>query len=126
MDVDIDARLADMPVIAQRDDHLDADVFNVWRRARSRWGSPIRLEGLGLKQMEMILTDRYWACVDAIRFDCPILAWVDIADVGRDSLHKPIPCKLNYYHFAASAVRPRILERVRDVLEARLRDETGS
>lgn len=38
MDVDIDTRLADMPIMAQRDDHLDADVFNVWRRPRSRLG----------------------------------------------------------------------------------------
>ena len=119
----MDARLADMPVMAQRDDQIDADVFNAWRRARNRWGSPFRVEGLGLKQMEMVLTDKYWVCVDAIRYDCPILAWVDIEDAHRDSLHMPIPCKLNYYHFAASAVRPRVLERVKDALEAMLQEE---
>jgi hypothetical protein len=126
MEVDMDARLADMPIMAQRDDRLEADVFNVWRRARNRWGSPIRLEGLGLKQMEFILSDRYWVCVDAIRHDCPILAWVDIQDVGRDALHTPIPCKLNYYHFAASAVRAKALGRVREILEQRLATEPGS
>jgi len=125
MDVDMDARLADMPVMARRDDHLDADVFNIWRRARNRWGSPMRLEGIGLKQMEMILTDRYWVCVDAIRHDCPIIAWVDIDDIGRNSLHEPIPCKLNYYHFAASAVRARALERVKEILERRLKEDGG-
>jgi hypothetical protein len=123
MDVDMDARLADMPVMAQRPDRLDAEVFNLWRRARHRWGSPLRLDDLNLKQMEMVLTDRYWVCVDAIRYDCPILAWVDIQDAGRDSLHEPIACNLNYYHFAASAVRLRALEKVRDVLEARLKDQ---
>jgi hypothetical protein len=122
--VDLDARLADMPIMAQREDHLEADVFNVWRRARARWGSPIRLEGLGLKQMEVVLTEKYWVCVDAIRHDCPILAWVEIEDVGRDSLHRPIPCKLNYYHFAASALRARVLEKVKEMLEARLKEET--
>lgn len=123
MEVDMDARLADMPIMAQRDDVLEAEIFNVWRRARLRWGTRIRLENLGLRQMEVILTDRYWVCVDAIRHDCPILAWVDIQDADRDSLHRPIPCKLNYYHFAASAVRAKVLQRVRQILEKRLRIE---
>jgi len=123
LNVDMDARLADMPIMAQRPDHLEAQVFNIWRRARNRWGSPMRLDGLGLKQMEMILSDRYWVCVDAFQHDCPILAWVDIEDSGRDSLHKPIPCKLNYYHFAASALRGRLLEAMQDTLNHRLKDE---
>jgi len=120
MEVDMDARLADMPVIAQRDDHLEAEVFNVWRRARNRFGAPLRFADLGLKQMEMILTDRYWVCVDAVNHDCPVLAWVEIEDDDRDSLHLPIPCKLNYYHFAASALRAKVLDRVKELLEQRL------
>lgn len=124
MDVDMDTRLADMPMLAQRDDQIDAEVYNVWRRARNRWGSPFRVEGLGLKQMEMILTDDYWVCVDAIRYDLPILAWVDIQDKNRDSLHMPIPCKLNYYHFAASAVRPRVMEHLKEALEAMLKADS--
>lgn len=122
MDIDLDARLADMPIMAQRDDALEAEVFNVWRRARNHFGQPIRLEGLGLKQMEVVLTDRYWVCVDAIRHDCPILAWVEIEDVGRSSLHEPIPCKLNYYHFAASALRAKALAKVQEVLEQMLKE----
>jgi hypothetical protein len=114
--VDLDARLAEMPVIARRDDYLEADVFNLWRRARQRLGSPLRLCGLGLKQMEMVLTDSYWVCVDAVQYDCPILAWVGLDERNRDSLHEPIPCTLNYYHFAASALRPRVLSKVREVL----------
>ena len=121
--MDMDARLSDMPIMAQRDDHLDAGVFNVWRRARNRWGDPIRLEGIGLKQMEIILTDRYWVCVDVIRHDCPIIAWVDIEGGDRNSLHKPITCKLNYYHFAASALRAKALGKIKQVLEGRLREE---
>jgi hypothetical protein len=117
---DLDARLAEMPVMARRDDYLEADVFNLWRRARLRLGSPLRLRDLGLKQMEMILTDAYWVCVDAIQYDCPILAWVGLDAAIRDSLHKPIPCTLNYYHFAASAVRPRVLSKVREVLQERI------
>jgi hypothetical protein len=121
--VDMDARLADMPVMQQRDDTIEAAVFNVWRLARGRWGSPIRLKDLGLKQMEMVLSDRYWVCVDTFQHDCPILAWVDIEDIGRDSLHQPIPCKLNYYHFAASALRGRVLDAMQNTLNQRLKDD---
>lgn len=121
MTFDLDARLAEMPHIARRNDFLEADVFNLWRRARKRLGSPIRLTGLGLKQIEIILTDRYWVCVDAVQYDCPILAWVGLDENNRDSLHKPIPCTLNYYHFGASAVRLRVLLKVREILEQSLR-----
>lgn len=118
----MDARLADMPIMAQRDDSIDADVFNVWCRAKKRFGSPLRLSDLGLKQMDMIISDKYWVCVDSNNNDCPVLAWINIKEDGRDSLHLPIECKLNYYHFAASAIRARVLDKVRDVLTKRLAD----
>ena len=51
MDVDMDARLADMPILSQRPDHIDAVVFNVWRPPRRRWCSPLRLDDLGLPHM---------------------------------------------------------------------------
>ncbi|MBT3306755.1 MAG: hypothetical protein HN377_09765 [Alphaproteobacteria bacterium] len=73
--------------------------------------------------MEMVLSDRYWVCVDTFQHDCPILAWVDIEDIGRDSLHQPIPCKLNYYHFAASALRGRVLDAMQNTLNQRLKDD---
>jgi hypothetical protein len=123
MNVDMDARLADMPILSQRADHIDAAAFNVWRRARNRWGSPLRLDGLGLKQMELILSDRYWVCVDTFQHDCPVLAWVDIEDSHRDSLHQPIQCKLNYYHFAASALREPVLQAMQDAMNQRLKAE---
>ncbi len=118
--IDMDARLADMPILAQRDDALDAKVFNVWHRARSRWGEPIRIDDTGLKQIEIILTDRYWVCADVILHYCPVVAWVDFERENRGSLHEPIPCKINYYHFAASALRAKALEQIKEVLEQRL------
>ena len=123
MTLDLDTRLAEMPVIARRDDFLEADVFNLWRRARNRLGSPIRLTDLGLKQIEVVLTDSYWVCVDAVQYDCPVLAWVGFDHGNRDSLHEPIPCTLNYYHFGASAVRLPVLSKVREVLQERLSNE---
>lgn len=125
MHVDMDARLADMPVMASRDDQIEAPLFNLWRRARARFDAPIRLDDLGLKQMAMILTDDYWVCVDVVNHDCPVLAWVDIRGEGRDNLHMPIPCTLNYYHFAASALRAKVLDKVAAVLAERLKTSGG-
>ena len=113
----MDARLAEMPIMAEREDSIDADVFNVWCRARKKLGPYIRLSDLGLKQMEMIVSDKYWVCVDSNNNDCPVLAWVNIEEKGRDSLHLPIKCQLNYYHFAASALRAKVLVKTKELLE---------
>jgi hypothetical protein len=114
------SRLADMPVYAQRPDAIDAAHYNLWRRARSRFGTPLRLVLPGLKGMALILDDHAWACVDASQNDLPVLAWVELEDAGRDAIHTPVPCQLNYYHFAASALRARVLDLMARELEARL------
>jgi hypothetical protein len=118
--LDMDKRLRDMPVMVQRPDSIDARTYNVWRRARNRWGAPMRLNLPGLREIVMILDDDYWACVDSTRHDLPVLAWVELEDAGRDSLHLPIPCKLNYYHVAASAIRAKSLDLMAQHLTERL------
>ena len=123
--INMDSRLADMPVMAQRADAIEASLFNLWRRARARFGNTIRLDHLGLKQVAAVLTDRYWVCVDVVQNDCPIVAWVDFHDSGRDTLHEPIGCKINYYHFAASALRARALERIADLLDQKIQETRG-
>lgn len=119
--MDMDRRLAEMPILAQRADGIDSRYFNVWRRARARFGKTIRLELPGLKQMALVLTDGYWVCVDSVQNDCPVLAWVNMESTGRDALHAMIGCKLNYYHFAASALRARVLDTMERELEKRLK-----
>jgi len=70
----------------------------------------------------MILEEHEWVCVDEQQNDLPILAWVEFEDKGRDALHLPIKCKLNYYHYAASKLRAHSLELMLDELEKRLRE----
>lgn len=118
--LDMHQRLRDMPIMAQRDDAIEARYYNVWRRARQRWGAPMRFPLPGLKQVAMILDDDFWVCVDSVRYDAPLLAWVDFADAGRDSLHLPIACKLNYYHIGATAVRAKALDLMQQLLNERL------
>ena len=113
-------RIDDMPVYAARADHLDAALYNLWRRSRLRLGSPLRLPLPGLKQMVLILDDDSWVVVDEVQYDLPVLAWVNFRDHGRDNLYKPIPCTLNYYHYMASRLRGKVLVLMGEALEARL------
>ncbi|MCW2306187.1 hypothetical protein [Rhodobium gokarnense] len=110
-----------MPVLAQRPDRIDARTYNLWRRARGRWGTPLRLHFADLKEMELVLADSYWVCVDASKNDVPVIAWVELEDENRSALHTDVACKLNYYHFAASALRGRCLRLMEEALGARLR-----
>jgi len=57
--------------------------------------------------------------VDVKQFDLPVLAWVAFEDHGR-ALHTAIPCRLNYYHFAASRVRGKVLDILQQALEDKL------
>jgi len=121
--IDMDARLAAMPILAQRPDHIEARHYNLWRRARGRWGSPMRLHLPGLREMALVLSDDYWVCVDRSKSDVPVIAWVDLEVAGRSALHADVVCKINYYHFAASAVRRKCLDLMHTTLETRLRDD---
>lgn len=108
--IDMDARLADMPVMARRRNAIDAKMYNLWQHAK-RWLGPLTILDLpGLKTMRFVFSTDYWVVADSANFYVPVIAWVDFDDAGRNSLHEPIGCQINYYHFAASALRLRSLE----------------
>lgn len=112
-------RLDETPVYAQRPDTIAARHYNLWRRARQRFGHPLRLALPGISGMELLLDDDAWVVVDVRQFDLPILAWVQMQGVHRNALHEPVPCTLNYYHFAATRIRAKVL----DILEQALEDK---
>jgi len=71
--------------------------------------------------MELILDDDAWVVVDVRQFELPILAWVDLQGERRSALHQPVRCQLNYYHFAATRLRAKVLDILERALEDRLR-----
>lgn len=115
-------RINDMPVYAARTDEMEAATYNLWRRARLHLDMPLRIDLPGLKQMVLIIETDCWVVVDQSQYDLPVLAWVDFQDAGRTSLHKPVTCTLNYYHYLASHLREKVLARMGEALEARLDD----
>ncbi|MCF6197981.1 MAG: hypothetical protein L3J67_01050 [Hyphomicrobiaceae bacterium] len=122
MQTELDLRLDRMPIMAQRQSHIDASAYNVWRRARNVWGAPMKMILPDINEFQLHLTDDYWVIVDLSRNGALVLAWIDMEDKDRTALHEPIDCKLNYYHFAASAVRARSIDLMEEMLSARLKD----
>jgi len=114
------SRVDDVPCYAQRDDEVTAQLYNLWRRAKLHLTCPIRIPLESLPGMVMILDVDEWLCADARQNELPVLAWVDFEDRGRDALHEPVKCRLNYYHFAASKLRAQALAEMEQVLERRL------
>jgi len=115
------SRVRDVPVYAQREDEVTAKLYNLWRRAKLHYPCPIRFPLPDYPGMVMILEEREWVCANERQNDLPVLAWVEFEDRGRDALHTPVRCKLNYYHFAASKMRARTLELMEKTLEIYLR-----
>ncbi len=122
MQTELDLRLDKMPIMAQRESHIDASAYNVWRRARNVWGAPMKMILPEINEFQLHLTDKYWVVVDLSRNGALVLAWINLEDQDRSALHEPINCKLNYYHFAASAIRAKSMKLMEEMLSARLKD----
>ena len=115
-------RIHDMPVYETRTEELDAAVYNLWRRARLHLTMPLRIELPELKQMALIVENDCWVLVDQCQYDLPVMAWLDFQDSGRSTLHTPVTCTLNYYHYLASHLQQKVLTLMRQALETRLID----
>ena len=114
------SRVEDVPIYAQRSDTIAAPLYNLWRRARLHWPGAIRLKLADHPGVAMILEEQAWICVNEWQGDLPILAWVEFAGRPRNALHLPVPCKLNYYHFAASRLRATVLKATEEALKKKL------
>jgi hypothetical protein len=118
----ITRRLADMPVLAARPDEIDAGLYNLWRRLRLRTGPHVEFPLPGKPGMRIVLEDAAWCILDGSRHDVPVLAWVEFSALrSRSSLHEPIRCTLNFYHYMASSLRAPALAHLGHVLKERLR-----
>ncbi len=115
------ARLENLPVLARREDAIEAAIYNLWRRLRLREGAHVELALPGLKEMQLVMEDAAWAVVDSNRNDVPVLAWVEFSALkSRADLHRPITCHVHYYHYMASHLRARTLQILPDLLQRRL------
>ena len=116
------SRVPGLPIYAREESLVDSKIYNLWRRAKLHFATPIRLS-LNFKDIVLVLEDREWVCVDETQNDMPVLAWVEFEDKGRDVLHEPVKCKLNHYHYAASKLHDSALEQMGSMLEEMLHQQ---
>lgn len=117
----LSARLRDLPIYHRLPDSIEAHRFNRARLALRRVANPLRFGLAGLRGLDLSLEDEAWVCVDRTLNDMPVLAWLAFATAERTGLHLPVNCQLRYYHAHAEMIREKVLERMDEVLEARLR-----
>lgn len=112
--------LDDIPVFDRSRRTVPASYFNRAKLALLRLGKPLRLNIEGLRNLDLILDDDLWVCVDSSMNDLPVIAWLDFETVHRSALHEPIGCEIRYYHSHAGMIRDRILEAMDKQLAERL------
>ena len=100
---------------------IDAVCYNHVRLALLRLGNPFRVELPDHRNLEIILYNNYWLCVDRAHDDQPIMAWLDF-DTRRhnQALHKPVPCQLRLFHIHAGLVMGSALDSLDQSLAEKL------
>lgn len=112
------SRLDELPVLRSHPESVDAERYNRVRLALRRLENPMRIELPKLRSLDFILEDEMWAIVDRDLNDLPVAAWTDFQH--RSTLHQPVHCTLRYYHAHADAVIETALQKLDEILDARL------
>ena len=113
-----------VPALEEYAHRVPAQAYNLWRRCWSRRRAGLRFDLQGLPPMALDLEERLWVIVDTSLNDMPILAWSDFRDADR-ALHEAVPCTVTHFHFGASTLRDRAIERLAQRLERELGSGAG-
>lgn len=108
------------PFLVERIAAMEALYFNRARLALRRLNDQLRLSIPGLKTLDLIVQPAAWIVVDRAFNDIPVIAWSDFDTAGRDTLHRPIPCRLRLYHAHADIILERVLQAMDNLLGQRL------
>jgi hypothetical protein len=108
------------PVLESERAVISAPRYNRVRLALAWLDNPARLELTGMHDLELILTDSAWLCIDTGLGNLPVLAWKEFQTDQRRGLHEPITCRIDYYNLHAELIKDRVLEIMDRLLAARL------
>ncbi|MES9846484.1 MAG: hypothetical protein ABW162_06860 [Candidatus Sedimenticola sp. PURPLELP] len=114
----------EMPVYEHRDGQLDANHYNHVQVALNRLGEQLYLELPGLRTLALILQRDAWVIVDRALNDVPIAAWSGFETESRETLHKPVHCRIRLFHAHAEKILERVIEAMELLLGEQL-DEAG-
>lgn len=114
-------RLKELPIYSSFPTTVEAGHYNQIRLALRRLSGPIRLELINHRNVDLLIDDDSWVCVDRNMGDMPIVAWTDFETQDRSALHAPVTCNLHYYHAAAAVVARDALPLAYEMLGVRMK-----
>lgn len=116
------SRLSDIPRMKWGNTIVAAEHYNRVRLGLLRLKNPLRFD-TGLRDLDMILEDKVWYCVDRSMHDLPIVAWDEFQ--SRTALHEPVACRLSYYHAHADKILKNLWEAIDRYLDEQLANKRG-
>ena len=117
-------KLEDLPRYSSEKTSVPAELFNLVRLSLVRLESSLRFPVPGLKNIEMMLDNETWICIDSSLNDIPIMAWTEFESSHRDSLVEPIACQYYTYHVHADKIFDKVVGYMADYLDARLHGQS--
>ncbi len=112
------SKLENLPRYHTESVSLQAKLYNLIRLALVHKKAMIRFSIEGLRNIDILLDNDCWICVDSSLNDIPVFAWTDFQTENRDNLHLPIACKLYSYHIHAHLIVEPVKEAVTSKLSA--------
>lgn len=116
----LSTRIADLPTLNRMTSEVDAAHFNAIRLGILRLGAPLRIAMTGLKNLDIVLENQLWVCVDNSLDDFPIVAWMNFAVSERAGLQDPVQCEIRFYHSHAGMIMKRLLDITQKEIEEKL------
>ncbi len=118
----------ELPVLSAWPAKIEADCYNIVRRALTRQGQPpgaIWLDMPELRSLRLILMPDAWVVADGALNDMPVAAWTDFAPAPDRALHEPVISQLRYYHGHAGLIVGKTKAIMRRELRGQLGDGDG-
>lgn len=104
-------RLDEVPALWVFAATVDAAHYNRVRRALMHLGEPIRFSLKELRDLDVLLGEEAWLCVDRSNNDLPVIAWTAFQG-RRDALHTPVACEMRYFHSHCAMIVKRVLDEI--------------
>lgn len=105
---------------------IEAAYYNHVRLALLRLGNPLRVELPHHRDLEIIVNNCRWLCVDSNCNNQPIMAWLNFdTSKHNTALHEPVPCQLHLYHMHAGLIMGSVLDALDQSLLEKLTKHSG-
>jgi len=99
---------------------IEAERYNLIRLALRRLGEPLRFPLIGLRNLDIVLQQDSWVCVDRGALDLPVAAWGQFENQDRMNLRASVRCELRHYQMNTDILLPYMWMTLESILRGRL------